>query len=67
MGEKSTHFRIAGEFFQIEDSEDDPEEEVFQAVFEGDNDSSEANFESEETSQGLAFSLEIKTTENEEI
>lgn len=67
MGEKSTHFRIAGEFLKIEDSEDDSEEEVFQAIFEEDNENSEASFESEETSQGLAFSLEIKTTENKEI
>lgn len=64
MEEKTYHLRIAGEFIGMENGKDDPEEEIFQAIFEEKNDEQqEANLESSKTTnRGLRFSLEVQST-----
>lgn len=62
MKEKTYRIKIAGEIIGVEDCEKDPEEEVFQAIFEENNEEHKADLETRKASQRLAFSLEIKTT-----
>lgn len=62
MKETADHIRIAGEFIRMANSGDDPEEEVFEAIFKEDNDNSDANIQSKKDSQEVAFSLEIRIT-----
>lgn len=62
MEEKTYHFKFAGEIIRAEDCEEDPEEKIFQAIFEENNEDAKANLETKKASKGLAFSLEIKTT-----
>ena len=58
MEEKTYHIKIAGEIIGVGDCKEDPEEKVF----EEDTEDAKANLETKNASQGLAFSLEIKTT-----
>ncbi|MBS3787811.1 hypothetical protein KGY79_06390 [Candidatus Bipolaricaulota bacterium] len=60
MKETANHIRVAGEFIRTKNTEEDSEEEVFEAIFEGEDDSSGVNVESKKNSHEMAFSLEIR-------